>query len=117
MRILKKGNNNMKRLAYTALVTLILEYGAVCWDPRRERQVSASYRVQKRATKFLNNKNDLVWETSAQRRLIPRIYALFKAYTGRRAWKPIGDRLLKSCYLSMDNNWKIRTRKQITDVW
>jgi len=22
----------MKRLAYTALVRLILEYGAVCWD-------------------------------------------------------------------------------------
>ena len=32
MHILKKGNNNMKRLAYTALVRLILEYGAVCWD-------------------------------------------------------------------------------------
>ena len=27
----KKGNNNTKCLAYTALV--ILEYGAVCWDP------------------------------------------------------------------------------------
>jgi hypothetical protein len=33
MRILKKGNNNTKRLAYTALVRPILEYGAVCWDP------------------------------------------------------------------------------------
>jgi hypothetical protein len=32
MRILKKGNNNKKRLAYTALVRPILEYGAVCWD-------------------------------------------------------------------------------------
>jgi len=31
MRVLKKGNNNMKRLAYTALVRPILEYGAVCW--------------------------------------------------------------------------------------
>ena len=31
MRILKKGNNT-KRLAYTALVRPILEYGAVCWD-------------------------------------------------------------------------------------
>ena len=30
-RILKKGNNT-KRLAYTALVRPILEYGAVCWD-------------------------------------------------------------------------------------
>ena len=32
MRILKKGNNNTKRLAYAALVRPILEYGAVCWD-------------------------------------------------------------------------------------
>ena len=32
MRILKKGNNNTKRLAYTALVRPILEYGAMCWD-------------------------------------------------------------------------------------
>jgi len=31
--ILKRGNNNTKPLAYTALVRLILEYGAVCWDP------------------------------------------------------------------------------------
>jgi len=28
----QKGNNNTKRLAYTALVRPILEYGAVCWD-------------------------------------------------------------------------------------
>ena len=35
MRMLKKGNNNTKRLAYTALVRPILEYGAVCWDPYR----------------------------------------------------------------------------------
>ena len=45
------------------------------------------------------------------------ICALFNAYTGRRAWKAIGDRLLKSCYLSrVDHNRKIRTRKQRTDV-
>ena len=31
-RILKNGNNNTKRLAYTALVRSILEYGAMCWD-------------------------------------------------------------------------------------
>jgi hypothetical protein len=27
------GNNNGKRLAYTALVRPILEFGAMCWDP------------------------------------------------------------------------------------
>ena len=37
MRILKKGNNNTKCLAYTALVGVTLEYGAVCWDPYTER--------------------------------------------------------------------------------
>jgi len=36
MRILKKGNSNSKSLAYMSLVRLILEYGAVCWEPYRE---------------------------------------------------------------------------------
>jgi hypothetical protein len=36
---------------------------------------------------------------------------------GERAWKAIGDRLLKPCYMSRDDhNRKIRTRKQRTDV-
>jgi len=53
----------------------------------------------------------------AQRRLTVRICVLFKAYAERRAWKAIGDRLLKRCYLSTeDHNGKIRTRKQGTDV-
>ena len=55
MRILKKGNNNTKRLAYMALVRPILEYGVVCWDPYREGQVSTLNWVQKRVTKFTNN--------------------------------------------------------------
>jgi hypothetical protein len=86
MRVLKRANNNTKRLAYTALVRPILEYGAVCWDPYRG-QVSALNRVQKRAAKFANNTNESGWETLAQRRAIARICALFKAYTGGRAWK------------------------------
>jgi len=60
MRILKKGNNSTERLSYTALVRPILEYGAVCWDPYREGQVSALNRVQKRAAKFVNNINEWV---------------------------------------------------------
>ena len=114
MRILKKGNNNTKGLAYTAL---LLEYGAVCWDPYREGQVSALNRVQKRAAKFANNINESVWETLAQRRLIARKCVLFKAYTGRWAWKAIENRLPKACYLSGDDhNRKIMTRKRRTDV-
>ena len=73
--------------------------------------------MQKRAAKFANNTNESGWETLAQRRLIARICALFKARTGERARKAMGDRLLKPCYLSReDHNRKIRTRKQRTDV-
>ena len=113
MRILRKGNNNTKRLAYKALVRPILEYGVVCWDPYREGQVKALDRVQRRAAKFANSLNDSGWETLTQRRLIARLCALYKAYTGSRAWKSIGDRLLGPCYLGRDDhNLKIRTRKQ-----
>jgi hypothetical protein len=89
------GNNNTKRLAYTALVRPTLEYGAVCWDPYRESKVSALHRVQKKAAKFSNNINESVWETLAQRKLIVRICAKFKSYTRGQAWKAIGNRLLK----------------------
>jgi hypothetical protein len=45
------------------------------------------------------------------------MYALFKAYTGERAWKVIGDRLQAPSYLCwVDHNWKIAARKQRTDV-
>ena len=107
-------------------------YRAVCWDhtercvvtiqsgvlgPYREGQVSALNGVQKRAANFANNINESGWETLAQRRLIARIRALFKAYTSGRALKAIGDRLLKPSYLSRgDLSRKIRTRKQRTDV-
>jgi len=45
MRILKEGNSNTKSLAYMSLVRPILEYGAACWDPYREGQISALGRV------------------------------------------------------------------------
>ena len=93
------------------------EYGAVCWDLYREGHISALNRVQKREAKFANNISESGWETSAHRTLIARICPLFKAYSGGLAWKAIGDRLLKPCYLSReDHNRKIRTRKLRTDV-
>ena len=46
LSILKNGNDNTKRLAYTALLRPVLEYGAVCWDLYREGQVSSLKRVQ-----------------------------------------------------------------------
>jgi hypothetical protein len=43
--------------------------------------------------------------------------ALYKAYNSKRAWKDIGDRLQVPHYLSRgDHYWKIRARKQRTDV-
>ena len=74
------NNNNTKLLAYTALVRPIRAYGAVCWDPYREGQVSALNREQKRAAKFANNINDSGWGTLAQRRLIAE-YAPFSRPT------------------------------------
>jgi hypothetical protein len=32
MRVFRKEDRNTKSLAYTSLVHLILEYGALCWD-------------------------------------------------------------------------------------
>jgi hypothetical protein len=46
--------------------TYLQVYGAVCWDPYREGQVSALNRVQKRAAKFANNINESGLETLAQ---------------------------------------------------
>ena len=43
--------------------------------------------------------------------------ALYKEYTGQRAWKTIGDRLQAPIYLSrVYHYWKIRARKQKTDI-
>jgi hypothetical protein len=85
-------------------------------------QRTALNRVEKIAAKFGNNTNETGWETLPQRRMIAE-YALFSRHTpgrgggGGGAWKAIGDRLLKPCYLSReDRNRKIRTRKHRTDV-
>ena len=117
MRTVKKGNENTKSLAYTSLVHPILEYGAACWDPYRECQISALDRVQNKAAKFAHHSGGSDWESLAQRRKIARMCAHHKAYTGERAWKATGDRLQAPSYLSMvDHNWTIRARKQRTDV-
>ena len=112
MRILKKGNSNTKISAYTTPVRPILEYGAACWDPYREGQIHALDRVQKKAAKFAYHTNESNWETMSHRREISRIRVcgLFKAYSGERAWKAIGDRLRRPTYLTrVDHERKIRT--------
>jgi hypothetical protein len=43
--------------------------------------------------------------------------ALFKAYSGERAWKAVGDRLQRPHYLSrVDHDRKVRSRRQKTDI-
>jgi hypothetical protein len=69
MHILRKGNNNTKRLAYAPLVRPILEYGEVRKDPYTEGQVSALNCVQNTAAKFTHYTNEMDWETLAQRRM------------------------------------------------
>jgi hypothetical protein len=73
--------------------------------------------VQNKAAKFAHQWNGLNWEALAQRRKTARMCAIFKDYTGERAWKAISDRLQKPCYPSrVDRDRKIRRRKQKTDV-
>jgi hypothetical protein len=113
----KKGEKNTKSLAYTSLVRPILEYGAASRDPYRECQISAVDRVQNKAAEFLHHSGGSDWESLAQRRKIARMCAPYKAYAGERAWKTIGDRLQVPSYLSrVDHHWKIRARKQRTDI-
>ena len=117
MRLLKKANGNTRSLAYRSLVRPILEYGAACWDPYREGQIRALDRVQSKAARFAHNTKNPNWETLTSRRELSRICALFKAYSGDRAWNLIGNRLKRPHYLSrVDHGRKIRSRKQRTDI-
>ena len=116
-RGLKEGNRNTRSLDYTSLVRPILEYGAACWDPSREIQMNALGRVQTKVAQFTNHTKDSEWETLAQRRKTARLSALFKAYSGERAWNVIRDRLRKAyCLSSVDHIRKISNRKQRTDI-
>ena len=116
IRILIKGNINTRSLAYLSLLGPILDYEAACWNLYREGQISALDRVQKKVAKFAHHTNSPNWETLVLRRKISRICALFQAYSGERAWKPIGDRLQGPHYLSeVDHERKIRSRRQRTD--
>jgi len=95
----------------------ILEYGAVCLDPYRECQIGALDCVQNKAAKFVHHSGGSDWESLVQCRRIARMCAVYRVYTGERAWKAIGDRLQAPSYLRrVDHYWKIRTRKQRTGI-
>jgi hypothetical protein len=73
--------------------------------------------VQNTAAKLSKGRNVSNWEILTQCREISPICALFKAYTGERAWKAKVDRLERPCYLRrVDHNRKIRSRKQKRDI-
>jgi len=73
--------------------------------------------VQTKAAKFANRTKDSDWQTLAQRRPIARLCALFKAYSGERAWKAIRYRFRRLYSLcTVDYFQKIRDRKQRTDI-
>jgi hypothetical protein len=69
--------------------------------------------VQNKAAKFAHHSGGSDRESLTQRRKIAGMCALYKAYTGERAWKAIGHRLQAPSYLSrVDHHWKIRNRKK-----
>jgi hypothetical protein len=71
----------------------------------------------KERDKFARHTKSSNWETSASRRKLSLICAVFKAYSAEQAWKAIGDRLQWPHYLSrVDRERKIRNRKQRTDI-
>ena len=69
----KKRIRIQNSLAYTSLVSPVLECGAACWHPCREGQINALDRVQKKAAQFTNQTKDSDWETLAQRRTKARL--------------------------------------------
>jgi hypothetical protein len=75
-----------------SLVHPILVYGAACSDPCTG-QINALDQVQMKAAQFINHAKDFDRETLSQRRMIAHLCTLFKAYSGKQAWKAISERL------------------------
>jgi hypothetical protein len=73
--------------------------------------------VAKESGQICISYNSPNWEKLASPRKLSRICALFKEYSGERAWKAIGDRLQRPHYLSrVDHDRKISSRGQSTDI-
>ncbi len=121
IRVLRKGSGKSRELGYTSLVRPILEYGSICWDPYRLGQIKSLEKVQKYAAKFVrrgrSNSEFISWEPLEKRREKSRLCALFKAIRGDRPWGEVRARLSKPTYVARkDHGFKIRQRKQRTDV-
>ena len=75
------------------------------------------YRIQKKAAPFTHLTKYCDWKNVGQRRILTRFCAHFKAYSGERAWRAIGDRLSWPLYLNgVGLCRRIRDRKQGTDI-
>ena len=117
MCVLINVSTNTKSLAYMSLVRPVLEYVAACWDPCGEGKIKGLDRAQTKAARFTNHTKDFDWESLAQLRPTARLCALYKAYSGERAWIALRDGSRRSSYLSrVDHVRTIRDRKQETDT-
>ena len=54
-RNLKHANRDLKELAYTSLVSSILEYSSTAWDPFYQKDIDRLEMVQRRAARFVFN--------------------------------------------------------------
>ncbi|KAJ4439019.1 hypothetical protein ANN_14975 [Periplaneta americana] len=82
MRVLRKGSDKSKEIAYKSLVRPVMEYGAACWDPYRLEHIKTLEKIQKRALKRCRNNSPLKWDTLTDRRTRIRLCAMFKTYRG-----------------------------------
>ncbi|KAJ4451762.1 hypothetical protein ANN_03234 [Periplaneta americana] len=85
MRILRKGSDKSKEIAYKSLVRPVMEYGVACWDPYRLEHNKALEKIQKRALKCCQKNSPLKWDTLTDRRTRIRLCAMFKTYREYRA--------------------------------
>ncbi|KAJ4435402.1 hypothetical protein ANN_18017 [Periplaneta americana] len=116
-RVLRKGSDKSKEVAYKSLVRPVMEYGAACWDPYRLEHIKTLEKIQKRALKCCRKNSPLKWDTLTDRRTRIRLCALFKTYRGEPAWKEIKNRLQPPNYSSRnDHSYKLRERRQRTDT-
>ncbi|KAJ4440163.1 hypothetical protein ANN_08301 [Periplaneta americana] len=89
MRVLRKGSDKSKEIAYKSLVRPVMEYGAACWDPYRLEHIKTLEKIQKRAFKRCRKNSPLKWDTLTDRKTRIRLCALFKTYRGEPAWREI----------------------------
>ncbi|KAJ4447673.1 hypothetical protein ANN_09680 [Periplaneta americana] len=117
MRVLRKGSDKSKEIAYTSLVRPVMEYGAACWNPYRLEHIKTLEKIQKRALKYCRKNSPLQWDTLTDRRTRIRLCALFKTYRGEPAWREIKNRLQPPNYSSRnDHSYKLRERRQRMDT-